>query len=504
MQDFCPVTDASRKVALIVESPHRDIPGIVLIAHRLCQAGITCYLVPFPTRWEEIWALAPDLVLLSNLHRSNASFAKALVQAGICFGILDTEGGVFTNPDWYGFIMAQDAQLRHQAAFYCSWGPYLAEQAVHSGWYLKEQVRVTGTPRTDFYSADWRVAVLDSSSYAEPYSQGDGMVLLNANFPAVNPLNFPTEEANIQNRLLHYEDNRRVILGYHDIQRETLRQFVELANHLAERFPQAHFVYRPHPNERVEGYQGLLKPYPNLHLIKQGTVEGWIFRAKVVIQRGCSTAIEAGLAGVPTLSPDWIPCAFEMPTVEEVSVHCLTRQDLEGHLGSILAQRFQIPQEIPRRLQGIIRDWFFRIDGEAHERVADHILEHLKGCGHRPRLNKCRDMAYTVGWPMERLPSSRWVRMKERGSSLVRRYLGLPAQWSFRNGRRMPRSHWETSGKYFDDQIVREISGVIHRSTRHAGTNGHAPVGVQLARERRDYFLDFHGGSVTLFPSSGS
>lgn len=89
----------SNRVALIVDNPLRDLPGMVLVALWLCQRGITCYLVPSNLQ-NEIWSLVPDFVLLNYLRTVNEDFAHQLAEAGIHFGVLDTEGGVFTNLDY--------------------------------------------------------------------------------------------------------------------------------------------------------------------------------------------------------------------------------------------------------------------------------------------------------------------------------------------------------------------------------------------------------------------
>src|SRR5262245_61391564 len=88
-------------IALIVDHPQRDLAGLVLTAFDLCQRGAICHLVPLNLQRTEIWALAPDFVLLNYLRRSNEQFARQLVKSRIRFGLLDTEGGVWATADEY-------------------------------------------------------------------------------------------------------------------------------------------------------------------------------------------------------------------------------------------------------------------------------------------------------------------------------------------------------------------------------------------------------------------
>src|SRR6185436_5246196 len=151
-------------------------------------------------------------------------------------------------------------------------------------------------------------------------------------------------------------------------------ELVALAHRLAGRLPGVTLIYRPHPFENPETYRPLLAGHPNLHLVKQGPVDGWILRACVVIQRGCATAIEAGMAGRPALAPAWIPAAHDLKTVESVSIPCPTEDDVVEQI-----RHPHVPDNVRANLQGVLSDWFHAIDGLAHQRVADAVLTSANG-----------------------------------------------------------------------------------------------------------------------------
>jgi surface carbohydrate biosynthesis protein len=452
---------------------------------------VTCYLVPHNLRHSEIWTLAPDFVLLNFLRKINEGFARQLAEAGIQFGVLDTEGGVLVSLDSYGQVLAQDEQVRAQAACHCSWGQRLAEHAVRSGWFAREQVAVTGSPRFDFYTMPWRQAALQTSAHAAPYERN--LVLVNGNFSIANP-RFQSPEAEFKMLVDRFDYDPDVVLGWQRTQHRTMHELVALTSRLACRFPQATFVYRPHPFERLETYEGLLEKRGNLHLIKAGTVDGWILRARAVIQRSCSTAIEAGLASVPALSPAWIPTAFEMPVAEEVSVRCETEDELSQALQSILSDDFECPAYIQHRLEEVIDEWFYRVDGQAHRRVADAILCALNGPGPCLSINECRDMAYGLG----RSGTS----LRRRVGVTLGKTLGLSVHWSFRRWGPVltDLSWWDTSEKYFDADQVRALVDAIQACAQDASKEPLRKVGVALAQERGDYHFGYlQGRSVTVF-----
>ena len=480
------------RIALIVDNPYRDLPGLALLAMRLCQDGATCHLVPMNLQGRELWALAPDFALLNYLRMNNQQLAQQLVDAGIRVGVLDTEGGVLASLDAYAKTMAPDPAVRHRISCYCSWGRKLADYALQQGWYLDKQVVVTGAPRFDFYVTPWRQAALQASAYAVPYEQS--LVLVNGNFPLANP-RFQSPQAEVRMLVERCDYDPYVTLGWQCTQYRTMQELAALTNGLARRFPQATFVYRPHPFERLETYENLLEKRENLHLIKAGTVDGWILRAQAVIQRSCSTAIEAGIAGVPALSPAWIPTVVNMPTAEDVSVQCQTEEELLQTLESILTGNFERPAHIQHRLDEVIGEWFYRVDGQAHERVADCILRSLPTNGRRRRLRKCRDLAYGLGRPGTSL---RW-----RARATLGKTLGLSVHWSFRRWGPVlaDRSWWDDSEKVFDAHQVRILVDAIQACAQDGSKEPLRKVGVQSAQERGDYHFGYlQGRSVTVFP----
>lgn len=481
----------STRVALIVDHPYRDLPGLVLVATALCQEGVTCYLVPFNLLNREIWLLAPDFVLLNYLRTNNQRFAGQLTKAGIRFGVLDTEGGVLASLESYGEWLAEDPQIRQQTACFCSWGERLGEYVRTAGWFSKEQISITGSPSYDFYAHPWRAAALRASEYANRYDSN--LVLVNGNFSLANPrFVSPAEEVEVYVRTFGRE--RDAILAWQQAEHQTMLELTALINRLADRFPHLTFVYRPHPFERTATYRDLLDSRDNLHLVKSGTVTGWILRASAIIQRGCSTAIEAGIVGVPAITPAWIPAASERPAVEAVSLQCRSEAELTDTLKAIVADQFELPATIQERLAEVVRDWFFRIDGQAYRRVAECILGNLPA--------KVQVGQYSTWSEVSSRFRLRTKSLRSMADVTLRRLLDLPSNWSHRRWGVLPGSlPWEESEKYFDAEQVRVLVNAIQMSAQDGSKKLLGKIGVLPAHERGDYgSLSFPGRSVTIFP----
>jgi surface carbohydrate biosynthesis protein len=479
------------RIALIVDNPYRDLPGLVLLAAQLCRQGATCFLVPMYSTGELIM-LAPDVVLFNYLRVNNEEAAQRMRQAGVKVCVLDTEGGVLPDLERYTKTAARDPELFHNVSCFFSWGPRLAEYLQREGLYREEQVLVTGAPRFDFYVPPLRCAALRASTYVEAYPQP--LVLFNGNFPFSNP-RFQTPEEEVRMMVTRFGFDRGLMLEWQENSRRGMRELTALANGLARRFPHVTFVYRPHPFENAEAYGPLLERRDNLHLAKVGTVDGWILRSAAVVQRSCSTAIEAGMAGVPALMPTWVPTAAGMPSAEDVSIPCDTEEELARTLGEILAGDFRLPEGVRRKLEAVVEDWFYRVDGRAHERIAARLLELAGGGGRRARVAACRTLAYRAG---------EGASLKQRARQRAIETLRLPLHWSFRRLKDMPPPSngdgWEASEKFFDAGTVDGLLDAL-RACEPEGTGGGRWRGVRArqAAERGDYHFGYPGGrAVTL------
>ena len=474
------------KVALIVDNPYRDLPGLILTAAYIAQQGVTCYLVPLNLATREIKVLRPDYVLVNYLRKNNQKLVQLLINVGMGIGVLDTEGGVFTNVEAYEQTIAPNQSIRYAVDHYFSWGPAMARHATERGWYQPEQIHITGHPRFSFYVAPWREAALQAS-YANHFPQP--LVLLNSNFPLVNPaFKTPEREKSILVEVFGFD--METVQGWADQQQETLNGMVALANRLASQFPDVTFVYRPHPFEKLDTYWELLDKRDNLHLIKQGAVDGWILRASAVIQRSCSTAIESAIAGIPSLSPVWLPTRVLHKTAESVSIPCQSEDELIEMVRTALEGDLAQPPNVRESLEQVVADWFYQMDGQAHIRVADEIISFLR--------KRASDNNRHSG-DKRRNTGKNWGNM---AGFILRSVRGEPISQSLRKIWRYlkPPVKWDASEKSFGESDVRGYIGAIEKVTRKLHPESWHTVLVKSASQFKDYRPFYiHGRSVKLW-----
>ncbi len=360
-----------KRIVIPVSNVLRDLHGDVLLAVTLARRGFTTYLVP-TRRLREIFAIAPDMLLLHQFRVNQEDFTRKLLDCGMQVSVLDVEG--MEQIDKYARMTARDGDLKRRIKRFMTWGTVVAEFLKTGGGYSADQVMITGSPRHDFYVEPLRRASLHVNGHAAKIPQP--MILINANFPYAN---HPTaragsDAASKEGESLGIKD---LLLEEKEQQTVAMRHMVEIANTLAARFPQATVVYRPHPFEDLDTYKMLLDARENLQLIREGSVDGWILRASAVIQRACTTAVESALAGVPTLSPRWFD-ARDYPVPESVSVPAGSMDALIQQVEQALNRRMVTPESVREQVAAVTHDWFYCMDGRSHERVATVLANDAK------------------------------------------------------------------------------------------------------------------------------
>jgi len=358
-------------VALVVDNPLRDLDGLVLLAWQLAKRGATAYLVPMYRQAFDIPALKPDFALVNYLRPNNGDLLLLYRSLGISVGVLDTEGAGGKDAQHFAAMVSRMDCARY-LDMYCVWGEG-QYQAFRSAGILEEsRLHLTGCPRFDFCAAPWRDSLPSVSS--------QGFVLINTNFPTVNPR---------FSRQPEQEVISMVQAGYEE---SFARQFIADAQNawegmigatrsIARAYPDTPFILRPHPFENEQPYTAI--DLPNVEVQQSGTVLPWLAASRLLIHQNCSTAVEATMLGVEPLSLDWLSTEalyLEGPTV--VSTRVRNECELIEQVGRQLTGTADPPDaSVLKARRALIRAVYFRVDGQSASRVADAILSHLRAFG---------------------------------------------------------------------------------------------------------------------------
>jgi surface carbohydrate biosynthesis protein len=468
------------RILLLAGNLVRDLAGIVLTALELTRRGATCYVAPYRGSRAEAWALAPDFVLLPVFRPYQAEQCREFTGAGVQFGLLDSEGAVWSSMEEYRSTVWSDAGLRSATRCVCAWGDAMAEYLVREGLFARSQVWTTGCPRFDYYSRALAPALAGPSGIRG--LAGRRLVLINTNFTISNQEGVDAR-IEMEKLIQNYGYRRSDVESWFQSEQRAIVEIVSMANRLAADCPSAEIVIRPHPEENPDSYRQGLGTLPNLRVSKEGTVMPWILRSAAVIQRGCTTAIEACLAGSLAISPKWITLTKEYPLPEFVSVPCEEYGELLDTVRQAINGAPAIDARLRDNIESTIRQWFCAADGRAHQRVASVVLETMDSrVGPNPR--RCRERLYGIG--------KRGVPLPTRAGNQLRYRLGLSPHHSFRpqaRGRAAVESGW--SRELVEGQ-VRALEAVMP-------STGRPPVVVHEARECGAYLVRrFEGRTVVL------
>jgi surface carbohydrate biosynthesis protein len=317
----------TKSVCLIVDNPLRDLNGLILLAYQLVKRGMDVWLVPMYEQWKEIQAIRPDAVMVNYLRENNRNHVISYLRAGMMVGVLETEGVGGRSLNEYRQLVSTTG-CADLLDLYCLWGSSQKTTLLEEGVISESIAKVTGCPRYDFCAPPWRHMLERRES--RPY------VLINTSFPTVNPQFSAGKGAEIA-AMVAAGFSAEFAAEYIDAARRALTGMVGLLEELAVKFPDKLFVLRPHPFELPEGYQSLRR-FPNLEIRQEGTSLEWVAHADALIHLNCSTAVEASMLGVPTLSPMWLDATpLHVPLASDLSRHFNSLQELAEGLSLALA-----------------------------------------------------------------------------------------------------------------------------------------------------------------------
>jgi surface carbohydrate biosynthesis protein len=283
---------------------------------------------------------------------------------------LDEEGAIYPGDEdqWRRVLSRRlDPQCLSKDDFVCTWGDFQREYYASSGPECQQNIHATGHPRFDIYKPEYR------SYYTQQVQSiksrlGD-FILINTNIGCANngfgldytfnKLDFgydPTDPVARHSRFETWASDMH-----------NLACLVSLANRLSTDFPSRQIVVRPHPQEDWQYYETIFRQNPNVHVIHDGPAGPWLVACSLLIHHGCTTAVEASLAGTPVINyrahkgpgPDqFLPNLF--------GVECHSEDEVIG-----IVRRFQEGQQPPldARLNDKARSLLANFTADAFQQV---------------------------------------------------------------------------------------------------------------------------------------
>jgi len=369
-----------------VENQVRELDAKLLLACVATQHGFSSIIGSRREMEFNIDAFPSAIYLSKSMTIRSLLFFRIARRLGHCIVAWDEEALVHLPPETYFSRRLHPSAIRQVLNLF-AWGPDNVDL-----WRQYPQlpgntpIHAVGNPRGDMLREEIR------SFYAEDAEllrkrYGD-FILINTNFNHVNafgpdinlfkPPKRPGAKAAFGRAARGM--SREYAKGLHDHKQAIFEYFKALVPKLEQAFPQHTIVVRPHPTENHQVYRDIAANCERVHVCNEGNVVPWLMAARALIHNGCTTAVEAYVMKVPTISyrpvvnEDYDNGFYRLPN--GLSYESFNFEELTTLLGKILAGELAAANDEHR--QALVDHYLAAQDGPlACERLV-RVLDTLK------------------------------------------------------------------------------------------------------------------------------
>lgn len=278
-------------VYLALETPSRELRAKTLLVTELLNRG---YRVVFGDHGALQKKFAPKfasgIYYDKDFMRPQAEVWKPIKENGCKIYALDEEGVIYETRTLYQQMRIGLESISMLDGVF-TWGPDQFEMIKEAYPDMDKKGYVTGNPRGDVLGKNTDIYFgSDAKKYKEKYGP---YILINSSFSHTRTKerlktlcgDFPKESEDFYLERQAFQEK----LAY---------AFVEGVAEFAKKCPY-NIVVRPHPNRNafVQEFFDAMGDLPNVHIIRTGDSNAWIYGSEMMIHGGCSTAYEAYDAG---------------------------------------------------------------------------------------------------------------------------------------------------------------------------------------------------------------
>jgi surface carbohydrate biosynthesis protein len=327
-----------KTVYLPLEVCRRELVGKVFLATRLAKDGHRVIL--FQSDFFDNFGWPKNGIYIGkNCFRTerpyDTRFYNKMKSQGVSLWHLDEEGGIYAGQgpaDWSRRLKLRlDPLTLDGGDKILCWGKW--QKQAFSENKPAAEILVTGSPNFDVFHPKYAAAF---SEYDSRQTNGEeGYILVNTRFSLTNgflPLHYHLMGKGATSKLIdrtHFSLSAVTIGALQYL-------LTKLIFDLARKFPKRKFVIRPHPAEDPKFYSSVFDALDNVSVQWRGDVGSWIRRSDALIHNGCTTALQAIIAGKPVITyvplPEPTMVEFKLPnTVGEI---CHSEDEVIEALGN--------------------------------------------------------------------------------------------------------------------------------------------------------------------------
>ena len=278
-------------VYLALETPSRELRAKTLLATELLNRG---YRVVFGDHGALQKKFAPKfasgIYYDKDFMRPQAEIWRPIKENGCKLYALDEEGVIYETRTLYQQMRIGLESISMLDGVF-TWGPDQFDMIKETYPDMDKKGHITGNPRADVLGKNTEIYFgSDAQKYREKYGP---YILINSSFSHTRTAerlkslcgDFPKE-------------SEEFYLARQEFQEKLAYAFIEGVAEFAKKTPY-NVVVRPHPNRNafVQEFFDAMGDLPNVHIIRSGDSNAWIYGSEMMIHGGCSTAYEAYDAG---------------------------------------------------------------------------------------------------------------------------------------------------------------------------------------------------------------
>ena len=207
-------------------------------------------------------------------------------------------------------------------------------------------------------------------------------ILINTNFGCKH--SHPLEEHFKACSLISPETKQGFIDSYQKEDRQW-PIFQEWLEDIIQHFPNEQFIIRPHPTEIKKNYEDIFSKYSNVLVSKEGNVNYVTSSAKLVLHKDCTTAMQAYLMEVPSITlggeelyneyVQW-PLQFSYLPKNLQEAKDLINQIINNHSIDL-----EVKKELDEKARAVLQGNFSNL-GNSTQMLISTILEDVKELKH--------------------------------------------------------------------------------------------------------------------------
>ncbi|MBW1895003.1 MAG: hypothetical protein JRI91_15120 [Deltaproteobacteria bacterium] len=363
---------------ILMEIKVRELEGRTLLALEAASRGFRVFIGNKKHIKEGIMEgfLPSGIYFDKSLTRGKEEQLGMILNNGCLLASQDEEGGLLDSSyDRFLSFRSTQETVSMATSIFC-WGDHDYEAWTRNYPNAAEKIHSTGSPRLDYWRPDFQgyfQEVVDGIK--KRFGQ---FILVASNFAPAN--SYMTVEERLaqgkRNGSIRTMKDQRVMLNKIEDNKKMFTHFVRLIDFLAEKLSGINFVIRPHPAEKISGWENAVTNRANVHVIFEGGISPWVREASAILHNGCTTGMEAYVTGVPAIAyvPFKSPINREIPN--KLSVNRTSKEEVSDVLSWIVKGESVNEHRTPENDQ-LIRNRLANVNGDtAAKRIVD-VLETL-------------------------------------------------------------------------------------------------------------------------------